>query len=254
MVPSTPNTSCVCVRFCNGFPHLYSQFPEVIFSSDYKEGDVVGNFLFKAGKVEQRAPQPAPIWVGNQKNHICPKFPTFFPGDSWINSNGIFSSSDNGILRVRVLDQILVCNVNWDGPAPPPQIWSNICSDLLLLVERGGKWTTSSLLKPSFFFFSNENGPFQLLSVPSPSKNPLVEFSRLLKKPNCLMIPMLPNIFSDFPARLAEPKKTIQTMATINLKITLNCRTECDGFLPNFLIQMGLQGNSKKVNDFGLHR
>ena len=104
--------------------------------------------------------------------------------------------AQNSTILCRLLDTIL--SFFWK---------TKKTNSLLFLVERGGKWTTSSLLKPSFFFFSNENGPFQLLSVPSPSKNPSVEFPRLLKQPNCLVIPMLPNIFSDFPVRLAEPKK-----------------------------------------------
>ena len=49
-------------------------------------------------------------------------------------------------------------------------------------------------------------------------------------------------------------KKTNRKMAKIQPKITPNFRTKCDGFFPHFLIQMGLKGNSKKVNNFGLHR
>ena len=43
-------------------------------------------------------------------------------------------------------------------------------------------------------------------------------------------------------------------MARIKPKITPNFRTECDGFLPHFSIQMGSQGKLKKVINFGAHR
>ena len=66
-------------------------------------------------------------------------------------------------------------------------------------------------------------------------------------------LPVCPKI-NDFPVSPFESKNATRKMARINPKITPIFRTECDGFPPHFLIQMGSQGKLKKVINFGVHR
>ena len=66
-------------------------------------------------------------------------------------------------------------------------------------------------------------------------------------------LPVCPKI-NDVPAPHLNQNETNRKMAKIQPEITPNFRTKRDGFSPHFSIQMGLQGNSKKVNNFGLHR